>query len=205
MHRPIITPVPLKITPVPFMRCPWAKGELYEAYHDQEWGVPVREDRLLFEYLVLEAAQAGLSWLTVLKKRTRYREVYLGFDPEAVAKFDDAKIESLLCDAGIVRHRQKVVASVQNAKALLSVRDEFGGFSEYLWRFVDDRSIQNTFSAIAEVPSRTDTSDAMSRDLRRRGFAFVGSTICYAFMQAVGMTNDHLVTCPRHRDLAHQG
>lgn len=179
-------------------RCPWARSELYIQYHDTEWGVPVHDDRLLFEFLILEGAQAGLSWETVLKKRQNYRKAFDNFEPALVAKYGSKKRNSLLADAGIVRNRLKIEAAIQNAKAFLAVRNELGTFDEYIWAFVGHEPKQNTWKSIKEVPAKTPESDAMSKDLRRRGFKFVGSTICYAFMQAVGMVNDHLVDCFRH-------
>ena len=178
---------------------PWAKSELYIAYHDQEWGVPVHDDRVLFEFLILEGAQAGLSWETILKKRENYRAAFDRFDPAVVAKYGARKRQSLLADAGIVRNRLKIDAAIQNAKAFLAVQKEFGTFDRYIWGFVDHRPLRNARRSMAEVPAKSPQSDAMSKDLKRRGFKFVGSTICYAFMQAVGMVNDHLVTCFRHR------
>jgi DNA-3-methyladenine glycosylase I len=182
-------------------RCPWAKGELYIAYHDHEWGVPLHDDRLLFEFLVLEGAQAGLSWETILKKRENYRAAFDGFDPAIVARYGKRKQAELLANPGIVRNRLKIAAAIQNAKAFLAVQDEFGCFDRYLWGFVGHRPQQNAWRALAEVPAHTAESDAMSTHLKRRGFTFVGSTICYAFMQAVGMVNDHLTDCFRHRQL----
>ncbi len=187
-------------------RCPWATNELSIAYHDEEWGVPVRDDVVLFEFLILEGAQAGLSWDTILKKRARYREVYRGFEPAIVAKFDARKQRALLGDPGIVRNRLKVASSVTNARAFLELQNEFGSAALFLWRFVDPdarsvaaaRPIVNRWRDRGQVPARTRESDAMSRALSKRGFRFVGSTICYAFMQATGMVNDHLVSCPRH-------
>ena len=183
------------------IRCPWSKDELYCAYHDTEWGVPLHEDRALFEFLVLEGAQAGLSWYTILKKRENYRKAFDQFDPQKVARYNAAKIARLLADPGIVRNRLKVASAVQNAKAFLKVQEEFGTFDKYIWRFVDGHPIINTHRALKEVPARTKESDAMSRDLKQRGFTFVGTTICYAHMQATGMVNDHLVTCFRHKEL----
>ncbi len=183
-------------------RCPWPTTDLYVAYHDEEWGVPVHDDRRLFEFLVLEGAQAGLSWETILRKREAYRKAFAGFDPARVAAFGPGDVERLLGDAGIVRNRRKVESAVANARAFLAVQREFGSFDAYLWRFVGGRPVQNAWREMAEVPARTPESEAMSRDLRRRGFGFVGPTICYAFMQAVGMVNDHLVGCFRHRELA---
>ena len=180
-------------------RCPWAEAEVNHNYHDTEWGVPVHDDRMLFEMLILEGAQAGLSWTTILKKREGYRRAFDNFDAEAIARYDKKKIAALLADPGIVRNRLKVAASVANAKAFLQVREEFGSFDAYIWRFVGGRPLQSNLKSMTEIPARTADSDAMSRALLKRGFKFVGSTICYAYMQAVGMVNDHLVTCPRHR------
>ena len=187
------------------IRCGWARNELAVRYHDEEWGVPQHDDRAIFEFLVLEGAQAGLSWDTILRKRERYREVFDQFDPEAVARYDEAKIAQLLADPGIIRNKMKINAAIQNARAFLAVRDEFGTFDAYIWRFVDGKPIVNQWRTLAEVPARTAESDALSADLRKRGFAFVGSTICYAHMQATGMVNDHLVDCFRHAELSHRG
>ncbi len=190
----------------PITRCDWAgQDPLYVAYHDTEWGVPVHDDRKLFEFLILEGAQAGLSWITILRKRENYRRAFDGFDPEAVARYDEAKIAALLADPGIVRNRQKVAAAVGNAKAFLDVRDKFGSFDAYMWRFVDGRPVQNAWRTPAELPAETETSRAMSKDLKARGFRFVGPTICYAHMQAVGMVNDHTVDCFRHAEVAGGG
>jgi DNA-3-methyladenine glycosylase I len=183
-------------------RCPWAKTELYVAYHDLEWGVPAHDDRLLFEFLILEGAQAGLSWETILKKRESYREGFDQFDAAVIARYGHKKRKSLLANPGIVRNRLKIDAAIQNAKAFLAVQKEFGTFSEFIWQFVGGEPKQNAWKSIKEVPPKTTESDAMSKGLKRRGFKFVGSTICYAFMQAVGMVNDHLVGCFRHRELA---
>jgi DNA-3-methyladenine glycosylase I len=184
-------------------RCEWCKADpLYVAYHDTEWGVPVRDDRVLFEFLVLEGAQAGLSWITILRKRAAYRKAFAGFDPEKVARYDRRKIESLLKDPGIVRNRLKVESAVKNAKAFLHVQDEYGSFADYQWQFVSDEPIQSRRRSIAEVPARTEVSDTFSKDLKKRGFSFVGSTIIYAHMQAVGMVNDHVVGCFRHAELS---
>ncbi len=186
-------------------RCPWAKNELAIRYHDREWGVPVHDDRVFFEFLILEAAQAGLSWDTVLRKRERYRAVYAGFDPVKVAKFDAKKRAALIADKGgadgvtIVRNRLKVEASVSNAKAFLKLQAEFGSFDAYVWGFVGGKPIVNRWADHKQIPATTPVSDALSKDLKRRGFRFVGSTILYAFMQATGLVNDHLVSCPRHR------
>ncbi|MBK8314128.1 MAG: DNA-3-methyladenine glycosylase I [Acidobacteria bacterium] len=187
-------------------RCPWCHGhEIYIAYHDDEWGVPVHDDRHLFEMLILEGAQAGLSWLTILNKRENYRAAFDGFDAELIARYTDKKVGKLLADPGIVRNRLKVAAAIQNARAFLEVRDKSASFDEFLWQFVDGRPIQNRWKALKEVPAKTPQSDAMSKELIGRGFKFVGSTICYAFMQAVGMVNDHLVTCPRYKPVSKLG
>jgi DNA-3-methyladenine glycosylase I len=182
-------------------RCGWARNELAVRYHDEEWGVPLHDDRAIFEFIVLEGAQAGLSWDTILRKRERYREVFDQFDPELVARYDEAKVAQLLADPGIIRNKMKITAAIQNARALLAVRDEFGTFDAYIWRFVNGKPILNQWRTLAEIPARTAESDALSADLRKRGFAFVGSTICYAHMQATGMVNDHLVDCFRYADL----
>ena len=182
-------------------RCPWATAEPNITYHDEEWGVPVHDDRLLFEFLILEGAQAGLSWNTILKKRENYRKALDGFRAEKVARYGARDVQRLLGNAGIVRNRLKIAAAIENAKMFLAVRKGFGTFDAYLWSFVGGKPIQNRWQNMTEVPGRTAESDAMSRDLRRRGFKFVGSTICYALMQATGMVNDHLVTCPRHAEL----
>jgi DNA-3-methyladenine glycosylase I len=182
-------------------RCPWATDELYNRYHDEEWGVPVHDDRLLFEFLILEGAQAGLSWRTVLNKRANYRKAFDQFDAEKIARYSEAKIAGLLKDEGIIRNKLKIRSAIQNARAFLKVRDEFGSFDAYQWRFVDNKPIINHHKSIRDVPATTKTSDAMSKDLLKRGFKFVGSTICYAHMQAVGMVNDHLVSCFRHKEL----
>jgi DNA-3-methyladenine glycosylase I len=184
-------------------RCAWPGADpLYIAYHDEEWGVPAHEDRLLFEFLVLEGAQAGLSWITILRKREAYRRAFDRFDPEKVARYGARKIASLLEDAGIVRNRAKIDSAIKNARAFLSVQEEFGSFDAYQWRFVGGRPVRNRWRAIEDVPTRTAESDAFSKDLKQRGFGFVGSTIIYAHMQAVGMVNDHLVDCFRHSKVA---
>jgi len=183
------------------LRCPWAATEPNITYHDKEWGVPVHDDPLLFEFLILEGAQAGLSWTTILKKRDNYRKAFDGFRPEKIARYGPRDMKRLLDDAGIVRNRLKIAAAIENAKRFLAVRSEFKTFDAYLWSFVGDKPIQNRWRRMADVPACTTESDAMSRDLQRRGFKFVGSTICYALMQATGMVNDHLVTCPRHAEL----
>lgn len=182
-------------------RCPWPTTELYIAYHDREWGVPVHDDRLLFEFLILEGAQAGLSWSTILNKRNDYRRAFDNFDARKISRYDARKVKSLLSNAGIVRNRLKIAAAIQNAKAFLAVQKEFGRFDAYIWQFVGGKPIQNRRRSIKEVPARTAESDAMSRDLQKRRFKFVGSTICYAYMQAVGMVNDHIVNCFRYRQL----
>ena len=179
-------------------RCAWARDPLMISYHDEEWGVPLHDDRALFEFLILEGAQAGLSWSTILKKRPAYREAFDLFDPRKVARYDDAKIATLLSNPGIVRNQLKIRAAVRNAGAFLAVQKEFGAFDRYIWNFVDGRPRQNRWTRTEDVPARTEQSDRMSKDLAKRGFTFVGSTICYAFMQAVGMVNDHLVSCFRH-------
>jgi len=184
-------------------RCGWAGTDpLYVAYHDEEWGVPAHDDRTLFEFLILEGAQAGLSWSTILKKRDNYRRAFDGFDPAAVAAYDEARIAALLADPGIVRNRLKVRAAVRNAQSYLRVQQEFGRFDTYVWGFVGGRPIVNHWQSLREVPAETAESRALSQDLQRRGFTFVGPTIIYAYMQAVGMVNDHLVRCFRHAELA---
>jgi len=182
-------------------RCPWARNELSIRYHDEEWGVPVHDDRTLFEFLILEGAQAGLSWDTILKKREHYREVFDHFDPKKVARYNARKVKQLLADAGIVRNRLKIAAAIQNATAFLAVQKAFGSFDAYLWRFVGGKPKQNSWRSIKDAPTRTQESDALSKDLLKRGFKFVGSTICYAMMQAVGMVNDHTVDCFRHKEV----
>jgi len=182
-------------------RCSWPKSELDIAYHDTEWGVPVHDDRLLFEMLILEGAQAGLSWSTILKKRENYRRAFDNFAARKIAKYDAKKVKALLADAGIVRNRLKIAATILNAKSFLAVQKEFGSFDAYIWQFVGGKPIQNRRKSLGKVPARTPESDAMSKDLLKRGFKFVGSTICYAFMQAVGMVNDHTVDCFRHRQV----
>jgi len=187
-------------------RCAWSGTDpLFIAYHDEEWGVPIHDDRVLFEFLVLEGAQAGLSWSTILRKRDAYRRAFDRFDPRKVARYEKRKVASLLRDAGIVRNRAKIASAIKNAKAFLDVQAEFGSFDAYQWRFVHGRPIQNRWRAEGDIPPRSAQSDAMSDDLKRRGFSFVGSTIIYAHMQAVGMVNDHVVTCFRHREVARLG
>ena len=183
-------------------RCAWAVKPLDVAYHDAEWGVPVHDDRLFFEFLILEGAQAGLSWSTILNKRDAYRKAFANFDATKVARFKPEKLASLLENPGIVRNRLKIAASVQNARMFLEVQDEFGGFDPFLWRFVDGRPIVNRWTTSNQVPATTAISDALSKELSRRGFKFVGSTICYAFMQATGMVNDHLTGCFRHQEVS---
>ena len=186
-------------------RCTWSGTDpLFIAYHDDEWGVPIHDDRVLFEFLVLEGAQAGLSWSTILRKRDAYRRAFDRFDPRKVARYEKRKVASLLSDAGIVRNRAKIASAIRNAKAFLDVQAEFGSFDAYQWRFVHGRPIQNRWSAQCDIPPRTAQSDAMSDDLKRRGFSFVGSTIIYAHMQAVGMVNDHVVDCFRYREITRE-
>jgi len=182
-------------------RCEWATGDLMVRYHDEEWGVPVHDDRTLFEFLILEGAQAGLSWNTILKKRENYRAAFDNFDARAIAQYDQQKVERLLANPGIVRNKLKVAAAIQNARAFLAVQEEFGSFDAYIWQFVGGQPRVNSWRSPREVPTRTPESDAMSRDLKRRGFKFVGSTICCAFMQAVGMVNDHVVGCFRYAQI----
>jgi len=196
--------MPKKVVASEPVRCGWAKGEQYIRYHDEEWGVPVHDDRTLFEFLILEGAQAGLSWSTILNKRENYRRAFDGFDPRTVAKYQTKKIHALLADAGIVRNKLKIAATVENAKAFVRVQDQFGSFDSYIWQFVGGKPRTNQRKSLKQVPARTPESDAMSKDLKRRGFKFVGSTICYAFMQAVGMVNDHLIDCIRYKVLAAQ-
>jgi DNA-3-methyladenine glycosylase I len=184
-------------------RCQWAGSDpLYVAYHDLEWGVPVHDDRTLFEFLVLEGAQAGLSWSTILKKRAAYRAAFDGFDPALVAVYDDARVAELLANPGIVRNRAKIASAIKNAQAFLAVQQEFGSFDAYIWQFVGGRPIQNAWRSLAEVPAETAASQAMSKDLKKRGFNFVGPTICYAHMQATGMVNDHTIDCFRRGEIA---
>ncbi len=188
-------------------RCPWvdlSKPD-YVHYHDIEWGVPIHEDRLLFEFLVLESAQAGLSWYTVLRKRENYRAAFDGFDPEKVAQYDDQKVESLLQNPGIIRNRLKVLAAVSNAQRFLAVQAEFGSFDAYIWRFVEGQPVINELQALADYPATSAASDALSKDLRDRGFKFLGSTICYAHMQATGMVNDHTLSCFRRQEIINGG
>lgn len=183
------------------IRCHWAKNDLNIPYHDQEWGVPVHDDHRLFEFVILEGAQAGLSWDTILKKRARYREVFDQFDPAKIARYDKKKIRQLIRDPGIIRNRLKIAATIANARAFLEIQKEFGSFDAYIWRFVGGHPKQNARKSHKSVPAKTPDSDAISKDLQKRGFRFVGSTICYAFMQATGMVNDHLVSCFRYVQL----
>ena len=183
-------------------RCAWARNPLAIRYHDKEWGVPVHNDRRLFEFLILEGAQAGLSWDTILQKRTRYRQVFDGFDPKKVSQYDAKKVRQLLADPGIVRNRLKITSAIQNARAFLAIHEECGSFNAYVWRFVDGAPLVNRWNAGQSLPAKTAVSDALSKDLQKRGFKFVGSTICYAFMQAVGMVNDHAKDCFRYEELA---
>ena len=190
------------MTPTSSTRCPWgASDPLYVPYHDEEWGVPLHDDRRLFEMLVLEGAQAGLSWLTILRRREAYRRAFDRFDPQAVARYGPHEVERLLADAGIIRNRLKIDSAINNARAFLEVQEEFGSFDSYVWRFVDGAPTQNARTKHEEVPAQTPVSNALSKDLRKRGFTFVGPTICYAHMQATGMVNDHLVGCFRHREV----
>ena len=185
------------------VRCPWCGDDpLYVAYHDREWGVPLHEDRRLFEFLILEGAQAGLSWITILRKREAYRQAFDGFDPAGVARFDRQRIEMLMNNPGIVRNRLKIESAVSNARAVLKIQEHFGSLDTYLWRHVDGRPIQNAWRDMTRIPASTNISEELSRDLKIWGCRFVGPTICYALMQAVGMVNDHVVECFRHRELA---
>lgn len=194
-----------KTAPLDQKRCDWASIDAaLMAYHDEEWGVPVHDDRLLFEFLILEGAQAGLSWTTILKKREAYRKAFSRFDPRKVARFGADEIAALLANPGIVRNRLKINASVRNAQAFLAIQKEFGSFDTYVWQFTGGQPVQNRWPTLKEVPARTPQSDALSKDLLKRGFTFVGSTICYAFMQATGMVNDHLVSCFKHKELLRQ-
>jgi DNA-3-methyladenine glycosylase I len=183
----------------PVSRCAWSGNDLlYQKYHDEEWGVPVHDDRKLFEMLILEGAQAGLSWVTILRKRENYRKAFNNFDAKKIAKYDSEKIKQLLQDGGIIRNRLKIAATIQNAKCFLSIQKEFGSFDKYIWQFVNGKPIINNRKSLKEIPAMTNESDTMSKDLKKRGFKFVGSTICYAFMQAVGMVNDHTTDCFRY-------
>ena len=183
-------------------RCEWGTSSvLYIEYHDSEWGVPVHDERLLFEFLILEGAQAGLSWSTILNKRQAYIQAFDNFEPSKVASYDDAKVQQLLANPGIVRNRLKIQAAIQNARSFLKVQDQYGSFDAYIWQFVDGKPVQNSWKSLQEIPATTKESDAMSKELKKRGFTFVGSTICYAFMQAVGMVNDHTIDCFRWQEV----
>lgn len=184
-------------------RCEWARGhDLLRCYHDQEWGVPRHDDRTLFEYLILDGAQAGLSWLTILKKRENYRRALDGFDAQAIANYDDAKIDELMLDEGIVRNRLKIRSAIANARVFLDIQEEFGSFDAYIWRYVEGEPIQNRWRSLKQVPANTELSDTISKDLKKRGMNFVGSTIIYAWMQGIGLVNDHTVDCFRHEQVA---
>ncbi len=183
-------------------RCEWSNSHpIYIEYHDTEWGVPLHDDRRLFEFLILDAAQAGLSWLLILKKRENYRKAFSNFDATKIARFDEKKIEALLNNPGIVRNRLKIYSAIENAKGFLNVRKEFGSFDRFIWQFTNGKTIRNSWKTLKEIPAKTPESDAMSKELKRRGFRFVGSTICYAFMQAAGVVNDHLVSCFRYKQV----
>ncbi len=183
-------------------RCGWSGSDtLYIDYHDNEWGSPVHDDRLLFEFLILEGAQAGLSWITVLKKRDNYRKAFDNFEPEKVARYNSVKVEKLLLNEGIIRNRLKIASAITNAKSFLDVQKEFGSFDKYIWQFVNYKPIINSWNSLKEIPAKTKESDMISKDMKKRGFKFVGSTICYAFMQAVGMVNDHMTDCFRYKEL----
>lgn len=182
-------------------RCGWAKNDLAIRYHDEEWGVPARDDRRLFEFLILEGAQAGLSWDTILRKRENYRAAFDDFEAEKIARYDAKKVESLLRNEGIIRNRLKIASTVQNAKSYLKIKDEFGAFDSYIWQFVGGKPVKNSWQSLSEVPAKTPVSDVLSKDLKRRGFNFVGSTIMYAFMQACGLVNDHLISCFRYEEI----
>ncbi|HEY3486434.1 MAG TPA: DNA-3-methyladenine glycosylase I [Gammaproteobacteria bacterium] len=187
-------------------RCPWpGTNPIYIDYHDSEWGVPVYDERLLFEFLILEGAQAGLSWITILQRREGYREAFDNFAVERVARFNKRKIEALMKNTGIIRNRMKIESAIKNARAFIAVQDEFGGFADYQWHFVGGKPLQNRWQGMKQVPAKTAVSDALSKDLKKRGFSFVGSTIMYAHMQAVGMVNDHLISCFRHKEIARLG
>ena len=186
----------------PLTRCEWAgEDPIYQQYHDQEWGVPCFDDQTLFEFLILEGAQAGLSWITVLRKREHYRKVFNQFDAEKIAQYDNRKIEQLLADPGIIRNRLKVMSTINNARLFIDIKEEYGDFSSFIWGFIDGKPRINRWSSLKDVPATTAESDTMSKELKRRGFKFVGSTICYAYMQAVGMVNDHTLSCFRHKEL----
>ncbi len=193
--------MPAKSTPHDPTRCRWCGTDpLYQQYHDEEWGVPVRDDQRMFEFIILEGAQAGLSWITILRKRENYRAAFDNFDPEKIARYTPARLEKLLLNPGIVRNRLKVEAAVRNARAYLNIQEKQGSFSDYLWQFVDGEPVQNSWASMKQVPASTPQSDQMSKALKKAGFNFVGSTICYAHMQATGMVNDHTVDCFRHQE-----
>ncbi len=200
-QKPDLSPGQAESLPCSAPRCAWAKTELSIPYHDTEWGVPVHDDRLLFEFLILEGAQAGLSWETILKKRANYRRAFDNFDAQKIARYNARKVAQLLSNPGIVRNRLKIAATIQNAKAFLAVQKEFGSFDRYVWQFVGGQPKQNARTSLKQIPARAPESDAMSKDLLKRGFKFVGSTICYAFMQAVGLVNDHATNCFRYREV----
>ena len=184
-------------------RCAWSSTDpIYVEYHDTEWGVPLHDDRMLFEFLILEGAQAGLSWLTILKKRQNYRKAFQNFDAKKIARYDAQKFNRLMQDPGIIRNRLKIASTIENAKAFLKMQKEFGSFDRFIWQFTGGKTIRNSWKTLKEVPAKTKESDAMSKELKRRGFGFVGSTICYAFMQAVGMVNDHVVNCFRYKEVS---
>jgi DNA-3-methyladenine glycosylase I len=193
-----------KIAESDFKRCRWAGNEWNIPYHDEEWGVPVHDDRKLFEFLILEGAQAGLSWDTILKKRARYQEVFDQFEARKIVGYDKKKVKALLADAGIIRNRLKIEATIGNARAFLKAQEEFGSFDAFIWRYVNGKPIQNKWKARDKLPATSPESDAMSKDMKKRGFRFVGSTICYAFMQATGMVNDHFVECFRHKEISRE-
>lgn len=183
-------------------RCEWSNSsEIYQQYHDVEWGVPVYDDRKLFEFLILESAQAGLSWITILKRREGYRNAFANFDPEIVAQFDEQKIEELMQDTAIIRNRLKIISAINNAKAFLKIQSEFGSFSNYIWGYMDGKPLVNHFEKLSEIPAKTELSEKIAKDMKKRGFSFLGPTVVYAHMQATGMVNDHLVSCFRHNEL----
>jgi DNA-3-methyladenine glycosylase I len=184
-------------------RCEWGNSsEIYKKYHDEEWGVPVYDDQKLFEFLVLESAQAGLSWITILKRREGYRNAFANFDPQIVSRFDEKKVEELMQDTGIIRNRLKIESAISNARAFLKIQEEFGSFSNYIWGFVESNPIVNHFEKLSEIPAKTELSESISKDLKKRGFKFLGATVIYSHMQATGLVNDHLVYCYRHKELS---
>lgn len=187
-------------------RCSWCgEDPLYIAYHDNEWGVPVHDDKLLFEFLILEGAQAGLSWITILKKRENYRKAFHNFDYKKIATYTEEDVERLLGDAGIVRNKRKIESAIKNAIGFLKIQEEFGSFDRYLWKYVDGKTIQNNWESTTELPTKTEISEKLSKDLKKRGFNFVGPTICYAFMEAIGMVNDHITSCFRYKEVKRKG